>query len=124
MVVNNVSFTGDSGSRLLRVVLVRGFFRLQLRDGLLLFGHGQLEFAHLIVSPRQDLGEPPWLKFAFNCVRNGLLRTFQRPLRVAVPGIGAGSQKAGGSAADIRGRPQCEFVVDPGRSVGTFWSNQ
>ena len=105
MVVNNVSFTAYSASRLLRVVLVRGFFCLQLLEGLLLCDHGQLEFA-------------------FNCVRIGLLREFHRLLPVAVPGVGAGRQKAGGCAEDIRGRPQCEYVVDRGCSIETFWYNQ
>jgi hypothetical protein len=105
MVVNRVSFTGYSASRLLRVVLVRGFFCLQLLDGLLLCDHGQLEFA-------------------FNCVRNGLLRKLHGSLLVAVPGVGAGRQKVGGCAEDVRGRPQCEYVVDRGCSIETFWYNR
>ena len=91
MVVNHVSFTGYSASRVLRIVLVRRFFCLQLLDGLLLFGHGQLEFA-------------------FDCVRNGLLRKFHRPLPVAVTGVGAGSQKPGGCAEDVRGGPSASVL--------------
>jgi hypothetical protein len=91
MVVNHVSFTGYSASRVLRIVLVRRFFCLQLLDGLLLFGHGQLEFA-------------------FDCVRNGLLRKFHRPLPVAVTGVGAGSQKPGGCVEDVRGGPSASVL--------------
>jgi hypothetical protein len=25
---------------------------------------------------------------------------------------------------DVRGHPQCEYIVDRGRSTETFWSNQ